>query len=229
MQDYYIGERIYELRKKKGLSQKELGALVGVSNKAVSKWETGAAAPKTETIIKLASALDITVEELLSRKQPEIEKTDTLDALSEKTANLFLKNKVRAYENINENEELKKVKIYLICVISLFAAVTVLLSVMLWIGNGITPYFSVDVEDNISAAECIFSAMGMGYVLCGVYTGIMLFVRFVRKIPGWVTALLCVFFLVTFLFIEITGLIMVLPEIVISVRTLAERGKHKNE
>jgi hypothetical protein len=35
-----LGDTIYRLRKEKGLSQSELGELVGVSNKAVSKWET---------------------------------------------------------------------------------------------------------------------------------------------------------------------------------------------
>lgn len=68
MQNYDVGNRIYELRKEKGLSQKELGALIGVSNKAVSKWETGASAPKTETIINLAAVLGVTAEELLCGK-----------------------------------------------------------------------------------------------------------------------------------------------------------------
>lgn len=53
MQNYDVANRIYEIRKEKGLSQKELGALIGVSNKAVSKWETGAAVPKTKTIINV--------------------------------------------------------------------------------------------------------------------------------------------------------------------------------
>lgn len=41
MQSYDLGERLCECRKAKGWSQKELAALIGVSNKAVSKWETG--------------------------------------------------------------------------------------------------------------------------------------------------------------------------------------------
>lgn len=41
MNDYAFGNRILELRKKLNLSQAELAEMIGVTNKAVSKWETG--------------------------------------------------------------------------------------------------------------------------------------------------------------------------------------------
>ncbi|MBQ8753130.1 MAG: helix-turn-helix transcriptional regulator, partial [Clostridia bacterium] len=47
MNDYDFGERLYRLRREKGLTQAELGALLGVSSKAVSKWENGVAYPRT--------------------------------------------------------------------------------------------------------------------------------------------------------------------------------------
>ena len=49
-----LGETIYRLRKEKGLSQDELGKLVGVSNKAVSKWETYEANPDITLLPLLA-------------------------------------------------------------------------------------------------------------------------------------------------------------------------------
>lgn len=70
MANYELPNRIYELRTQKGLSQKELGAILGVSNKAVSKWETGTALPKTETLIKLAKVFDVSTEELLNTALP---------------------------------------------------------------------------------------------------------------------------------------------------------------
>lgn len=70
MANYELSNRIYELRTQKGLSQKELGAILGVSNKAVSKWETGTALPKTETLIKLAKVFDVSTEELLNMALP---------------------------------------------------------------------------------------------------------------------------------------------------------------
>ena len=41
MNDYAFGNKILELRKSLNLSQSELAEKVGVTNKAVSKWETG--------------------------------------------------------------------------------------------------------------------------------------------------------------------------------------------
>lgn len=70
MANYELSNKIYELRTQKGLSQKELGAILGVSNKAVSKWETGTAIPKTETLIKLAEVFEISTEELLNMALP---------------------------------------------------------------------------------------------------------------------------------------------------------------
>ena len=54
MRDYSFGNFISTLRMRQGLSQYQLGVLVGVSDKAVSKWENGASKPRINTIIKLA-------------------------------------------------------------------------------------------------------------------------------------------------------------------------------
>lgn len=74
--NYAFGNYITELRKKKKLSQTELGEKLGVSNKAVSKWENGAAYPSTDLILPLAKALGVSVEEILaSISQSKQEKT----------------------------------------------------------------------------------------------------------------------------------------------------------
>ena len=49
-----LGEKIADLRKKRGLSQEELAITLGVSRQAVSKWELGDAMPDTDKIIALA-------------------------------------------------------------------------------------------------------------------------------------------------------------------------------
>lgn len=65
MNDYGFGNRLYTLRKQRRLSQSQLGAMIGVSNKAISKWENGAAKPGIGTAEKLALALNTTMEKLL--------------------------------------------------------------------------------------------------------------------------------------------------------------------
>lgn len=66
MRDYSFGNFISALRERCGLSQYQLGALVGVSDKAVSKWENGVSKPRTNTIRKLSEVLDVSVDELLT-------------------------------------------------------------------------------------------------------------------------------------------------------------------
>jgi len=68
MRDYKFGTRIYNLRKGKGLTQSELGKIVGVSNKAVSKWETGEAKPAVNQMIKLSKAFDVSLEDIIEEK-----------------------------------------------------------------------------------------------------------------------------------------------------------------
>lgn len=75
MRDYKFGNFLQELRKQKGLSQYQLGALVGVSNKAVSKWENGTAKPQSETLYKLSEVLGVTVDELFAGRPRQYHNT----------------------------------------------------------------------------------------------------------------------------------------------------------
>lgn len=66
MNDYKFGNFLLQLRTEKGLSQSQLGDMMGVSNKAVSKWEMGASKPRPAMLVVLASFFGVTVEELLA-------------------------------------------------------------------------------------------------------------------------------------------------------------------
>lgn len=68
MRDYSFGNFLHELRKRRGLSQYQLGMLVGVSDRAVSKWENASAKPQSRILYKLSDVLGVTVDELLACK-----------------------------------------------------------------------------------------------------------------------------------------------------------------
>lgn len=59
--------RIIELRKQAGLSQKELAQKAGVNQTAVSQWETGKTEPGFEAMAKLCSFFDVSFDYLLGR------------------------------------------------------------------------------------------------------------------------------------------------------------------
>ena len=56
-----LGQRISEYRKGLGISQEELGARLGVSRQAVSKWETDIASPDMENLLALSREFGISV------------------------------------------------------------------------------------------------------------------------------------------------------------------------
>ena len=61
-----IGEKIKELRLEKGLSQLNLGKLIGASQKAVDYWERNVNEPKASYIISLVKVFDITFDDFFS-------------------------------------------------------------------------------------------------------------------------------------------------------------------
>lgn len=68
-----VGKFIAEQRKKKSLTQKELAAMLHVTDKAVSKWETGKCYPDIEIIERLSGIFEVSIHEILSGKRIEPE------------------------------------------------------------------------------------------------------------------------------------------------------------
>lgn len=61
-----IGKFISSCRKDKGLTQTQLAEMLNITNRAVSKWETGKSCPDVSIMLELCDILGITVNELLS-------------------------------------------------------------------------------------------------------------------------------------------------------------------
>lgn len=67
-----IGKFIAALRKENSMTQKELAEKLGVSDKTVSKWETGRGLPEISIMQSLCETLDISINELLSGERLDI-------------------------------------------------------------------------------------------------------------------------------------------------------------
>ena len=68
MEAVSVGKRIAKLRKQEGLTQKQLADKLGVSNKAISKWETGEGFPDITMIPKLSAIFNVSSDYLLSKE-----------------------------------------------------------------------------------------------------------------------------------------------------------------
>ena len=66
-----IGDMIVEKRKERGLTQAELGSMLGISGKAVSKWERGLSKPCEEHLERLVALLGLPVETAITAERIE--------------------------------------------------------------------------------------------------------------------------------------------------------------
>ncbi|HIS59066.1 MAG TPA: helix-turn-helix transcriptional regulator, partial [Candidatus Faecousia faecipullorum] len=57
-----LGEKLARLRREHNLTQEQLAELLGVSRQAISKWESNAAYPETEKLIRLARMYDCSLD-----------------------------------------------------------------------------------------------------------------------------------------------------------------------
>ena len=72
-----LGERLYELRKSKNLSQEEVADKLNVTRQTVSKWETDESKPDFDKIVPICELYNINSEELLTGKKEEQVKEDS--------------------------------------------------------------------------------------------------------------------------------------------------------
>lgn len=109
-----VGMHIASLRKRKGLTQNELGERVGVTFQAVSKWERGEGLPDTAILPELANVLETTIDFLLTGGEKIIEfkgKINVVDIINglkclENMGKLLGKDNIiyrNAIKGINEN------------------------------------------------------------------------------------------------------------------------------
>lgn len=86
-----LGAFIAQLRKEKGLTQLQLAELLNVTDKAVSRWETGKNYPDIDMFEDLSKILEVSVSELLEGKR--IDKENLLTTSEEQTVKQIKKNK----------------------------------------------------------------------------------------------------------------------------------------
>jgi transcriptional regulator with XRE-family HTH domain len=85
-----VGKFISKLRKSKGLTQNELADKLNISNKTVSKWETGEGLPDISVLPELAKALEVTVDELLNAELKDEARIKVEEVANEKNLlNIF--------------------------------------------------------------------------------------------------------------------------------------------
>ena len=109
-----MGKFICELRKESGLTQKDLAEKLNITDKAVSKWETGRSAPDIALLSPLSDALGVSVVELLRGEKIG---TEGFSKVSDEVVVRTMK---------NDNEKLKKAVFVVVIVMILLVLLSAL-------------------------------------------------------------------------------------------------------
>lgn len=137
------GTFIAELRSERGMTQKELSEALNVSDKAISRWETGKGYPDVSSLMALSEFFSVSVNELLSGKRIDIEKLST-------TADENVLEVIRKNERINKKQK-KQVAIYTLLLIIAISPVLFIL------GKSLFETFTTEIKvENILTSVISF-------------------------------------------------------------------------
>jgi len=136
-----IGNFILELRKEKNMTQQELADKIGVTDKAISKWENGRGMPDLSLMKPLCRELDISINELISGER--IDKKDYQEKLEENIMNTI---------DYSVQEQKKQTKVFKIIL------GTTVITIALFVSM-----FFIDVRRMNQNKPVIFSTWGYQY------------------------------------------------------------------
>ena len=80
-----IGGFLKELRKQNNMTQEQLGERIGVTNKTVSRWETGRNLPELDILIEMADYYEVELRELLNGER----KSEGMNKELEETTRIY--------------------------------------------------------------------------------------------------------------------------------------------
>jgi len=159
MDQIKIGRFIAECRKKENLTQMQLAEKLSITDRAVSKWETGKGMPDSSVMLELCGILRITVNDLLSGEVVTVENYN-----KELESNLL--EMVRQKEEADKRLLKLEIVLGIIAVLPLIAAVVIASIVPmeewksgLYVGLGLLPLliatpFALKIEQKAGYYEC---------------------------------------------------------------------------
>ena len=120
-----IGKFIAELRKKQGLTQEQLGENIGVTNKTISRWETGNYLPPADALMAMSELFSVSINEILSgRRLSDQEYKNAAEenlVQSIKTSSFELKDRIEFFKKKWLKEHIAVMVFIGICIAAVFA------------------------------------------------------------------------------------------------------------
>ena len=159
MDQIKIGAFITECRKNKNLTQAQLAEMLNVTDRAISKWETGKSMPDSNIMLKLCSVLGIDVNELLCGEMMDKKKKD--EQLNELIFQMA-SNEERYHKRLRYSANV-------IVIISLVTVICLITLISLLIPEGGFQYFLIIVSIILFIIPCLIALkfkVETGYYEC---------------------------------------------------------------
>ena len=151
------GELIATLRRERNLNQSELAEHIGVTNKAISRWETGRGYPDIETLPKLSEVLGISIPELLEGERfqrlvsdiGEVSNTKQQEAVQFDTSidTVF---RFAGEETKKQKKKIRRLTVLLSAAIGLFA--------LYWIVTEVFPVAGQIIYSVVGSSDCVVAS-----------------------------------------------------------------------
>lgn len=147
------GNFISELRKEKELTQKELAEKINVSDKAVSRWETGKGYPDVTSLVSLSEYFDVSVNELLAGKRLTVE--DIKETADE--------NLISVFEQVQKNKKQQNLQV----TVYTSVLIIVLLPVLIIIGKELFVSMATQIQAENIISAVVSTVVGIVLLIVG--------------------------------------------------------------
>lgn len=117
-----VGKFITELRKEQSLTQEQLGEKIGVTNKTISRWETGTYLPPADALLALSELYGVSINEILAGKRiseqeyKQVAEENLLQVM--KTSSFSLKDRIAFYKKKWLKDHVALLCVYALCIIA---------------------------------------------------------------------------------------------------------------
>lgn len=147
------GNFVSELRKEKKLTQKELAEKINVSDKAVSRWETGKGYPDVTSLVSLSEYFDVSVNELLAGKRLTVE--DIKETADE--------NLISVFEQVQKNKKQQNLQV----AVYTSVLIVVLLPVLIIIGKELFVSMTTQIQAENIISAVVSTVVGIVLLIVG--------------------------------------------------------------
>lgn len=204
MDNIKMGNFIFELRKEKNMTQKELAESLGVTDKAVSKWERGVGYPDISIIQNLSEILGINVNELLNGRYDE-----TVDKSNTSKMNDIVLNVINYSDEVKSGNRMKRIGYFIGIVLIISDFICCIVNIALeqkftWslypIGGSIVAWSVIMPIFLNRKNKIMFSTLGL-FVTSIPY---LFLIQYLSNAKGWVIPLALPITIISFLFIIIS-------------------------